>query len=686
MNFSGFLRTVSLFLLFSASQVLADIQLPALISDFMVLKKSAQTPIWGRADPGEKITVTLASQTVSTQSDPDGRWKVIFNLEKSAPGPFDLIVQGIAQKITVSDVLIGEVWVASGQSNMEWSLKFTENAKKEIAASTNSNIRQFTVKKNPSVQPLDNTEGRWEIASPETTANFSAVGWYFAKKLQTELQVPIGILHSSWGGTPSEAWTSPDAIDSVPDLQTTRERQLAQVTEYPLRRKTFVEDLQAWTKKHQREDTPTPDAPPFAASDLSTQDWVKVLLPGVVKAPGLAEAGAVWLRKEVIFPEAPSRAPGFVLPINGFDRVYWNGKLLAQTTADIFPGLGFVRRGGSYMVPRDAIQKGSNTLAIRLYQPVAPAVFFGQPALGNIVLTGEWLAKTEIAFPALPPEILATAPVAPPQPAERQYLASFLFQGMIHPLLSYAISGAIWYQGESNVARAWQYRTAFPLLINDWRRQWNQGDFPFYFCQLANFTAKNSAPVESPWAELREAQAKTLSLPNTGMAVLIDIGESDDIHPINKKDVGERLARIALARDYGKKISYSGPMLDSATFENGRAILTFKYADGGLVAQPIPKNYPVRLISGQTAPLVRNSPRSELEGFAICGEDKKWVWANAKIDGDRVVVSSAKVGAPIAVRYNWADNPSGNLSNGEGLPASPFRTDDFPAVTLDVKY
>ena len=257
---------------------------------------------------------------------------------------------------------------------------------------------------------------------------------------------------------------------------------------------------------------------------------------------------------------------------------------------------------------------------------------------------------------------------------------------MINPLIPFAINGAIWYQGEANAGRAHQYQTAFPLLIADWREQWGQGDFPFYFCQLANYMAKKSAPAESAWAELREAQSKTLRLPNTGQAVIIDIGESADIHPRNKKDVGERLARIALANDYGKSMPFSGPVFEALAIKENQAILSFRHAEGGLIAQPLGETYDVRSLTGETAPLARNSPNSELEGFAICGEDKVWVWADAKIQGDKVIVTSEKVPSPVAVRYAWADNPTCNLANAAGLPASPFRTDDFPLTTLGKSY
>ncbi|MCK9588069.1 MAG: sialate O-acetylesterase [Terrimicrobiaceae bacterium] len=684
MKFSFSLR-LAVLIAASTSCAWADVKLPAIISDHMVLEKSARVPIWGKADSGEKVTVTLNGRSAKAEAGADGKWITTLDLKDSAPGPFEMAVEG-KNKLTVADVVVGEVWVASGQSNMEFSLKNSLDAEKEIAQSANPLLRQFLVKKNPTNEPAEDTEGSWMAASPETTGTFSAVGYYFAKKIQNELKVPVGLVHTSWGGTPSEAWTSVEATDSIPDLKASRERVWAVLREYPEKKKAFTGGFGAWLKENNREDKPVVDAAAFAGGDVSTDGWVPVKIPGPVIARGLPAAGAVWLRKEVDVPGKTVTAFPLILPIDGFDSVYWNAKLLKQTTFQDFPGLGNVRRYGPFNIPASEVKEGKNTLAIRLYEPVGPAKIFGEPKAGPMSLGGEWLAKAEFGFPALDPQKIAAAPQLPTTPPGPQNVAGYLFNGMIHPILPYAISGAVWYQGESNADRAHQYRTAFPLMITDWRKQWNQGDFPFYFCQIANFMAKKSDPCESSWAELREAQSSTLSLPNTGQAVLIDIGESGDIHPRNKKDVGERLALIALARDYGKSIPYSGPVYDSMKIGSGKAVLRFKHTEGGLVAKPLPETYDVISRAKKTAPLVRNSPGSQLEGFAICGEDKKWVWADAKIDGNTVVVSSEKVPAPAAVRYAWADNPTCNLYNGAGLPASPFRTDDFPPVTLNEKY
>lgn len=669
----------------SAAAALADVKLPAIISDHMVLEKSVKVPIWGKADPGEEVTVTLDGQSVKATANADGKWAAALNLNDSAAGPFEMTVAG-KNKLTLSDVVVGEVWVASGQSNMEWVVKNSLAADQEIAQSANPLLRQFLVKKNAASEEADDTEGTWVAASPGTTGGFSAVGYYFAKKLQSELKVPVGVIHSSWGGTASEAWTSVEGIDSIPDLKASREKLCAAVREYPGKKQAFIDGLGAWIKENGRDDKPAADAAAFAGADVSTEGWIPVKIPGVVAAKGLPEAGAVWLRKEVNLPEKTASHLPLSLPIDGFDSVYWNGKLIKQTSLQDFVGTGSVRISGPYDIPAGEVKQGKNILAIRLYEPVGPAKFTGDPQAGPVSLAGEWLAKAELEFPALDPQKIAGAPQPPANPPGPPVVAGFLFNGMIHPILPYAISGVIWYQGESNAGRAYQYRTAFPRMIADWRKQWNQGNFPFYFCQLANFMAKKPDPGDSAWAELREAQSRALKFTNTGQAVLIDIGESGDIHPRNKKDAGERLALIALSKDYNKSIPYSGPVYDSVSIADSKAILKFKHVDGGLVAKPLPDTFVVKSQTNETAPLVRNSPASQLEGFAICGEDKKWVWADAKIDGKTVVVWSEKVPAPVAVRYAWADNPTCNLYNTAGLPASPFRTDDFPPITKDAKY
>jgi sialate O-acetylesterase len=662
----------------------AELRLAAVFSDHMILQRDRPVPVWGWARAGASVAVEFAGQKKAAVADAAGKWQVKLDPLPASAEPRTLVVTG-GQVLTRSDVLVGDVWLASGQSNMEWILVSTTGAEAEIAQSANPLLRHFLVKKNATEKPLADTEGQWVAASPQTSGGFTAAGYYFAKKLQTELKVPVGLVHASWGGTHSEAWTSGEAIDTVPDLKAARERLWTAIKDSQTGKKAFVDGLGIWLKENGREDRPVADAAAYAGLDVSTEGWLPVKVPGVVQAPGLPQAGAVWLRKEVNLTKTGANL-ALTIPLDGYDSVYWNGQILKQITYHDFPGAGFVRRHGPYSILPGALKVGRNILAIRLYEPVDPAKFTGVPYAGLTALGGNWLAKAEYEFPALTAEKIAAAPRPPAIVTDPQNVPAALFNGMIAPVRPYAIKGVIWYQGESNAGRANQYRIAFPLLITDWRHLWNQGDFSFYFCQLANYMAKKSVPGDSAWAELREAQSLTLKLPHTGQAVLIDIGESEDIHPRNKQDAGERLALNALAQDFGKAIPFSGPVYDAMKVEAGKVVLTFKHTDGGLVAKPLPATYIVKSQSQETAPLVRNRPDSHLEGFAICGEDKKWVWADAKIDGDKVVVWSNQVTAPVAVRYAWAENPTCNLYNGAGLPASPFRTDDFTPVTVNGRF
>lgn len=669
----------------AGTSALAKVELPAVISDHMILKKSPATHIWGTADPGEEVSVTLDSQTVKATAAADGKWLVSLNLEKSGSGPFVMEVKG-TNVISISDVVVGEVWLASGQSNMAWPLSATADASAEIAASENTLLRQFQVVKGASETPLDEVGGTWVSASPQTSRSFSAVAYYFGKSLQNALQVPVGLINSSWDGSPSEAWTSSASIDSVPNLKAARIRMTEDTKTYPERKKTYLDAWTAWVKTNHREDQSGTPAEAFAAPEISTEDWVEVSLPPSAKSSPLPAAGALWVRRMIDIDESKA---GKALLLNlgvitGYDRVYWNGELLTETTPEASPKDISVRR---YNVPAGQVKAGANTLAIRIYAPMEPAKFSRVFRIGDVDLPDQWLAKAEFQFPN-PLSSESTAAIPTPlsdPPAPSHHIPGYLFNAMIHPILPATISGVIWYQGEANTHRAWQYRTAFPLLITDWRSQWKHPKLPFYFCQLANLQGKDAAPGESAWAELRDAQSSALKLPHTGQAVLFDIGEAINIHPRNKKEVGERLARIALANDYGKDIVASGPIFASAAVEDGRIRVKFTQTAEGLVAAPVPATYTLKSASQETAPLVRNSPKSELEGFAICGADKIWVWAEAKIDGDAVLVWSDAVPAPVAVRYAWANNPTGNLVNSAGVLASPFRTDDFPAVTLENK-
>ena len=503
-------------LLTNAGAIFADVKLPAVIGDNMVLQRGKAAHIWGWAEPGEQIMVSASWRTMAwgVTANKEGRWSFEMSPPKTA-GPHEMTVSS-KNTITINNILVGEVWVCSGQSNMQWSVGRAANPDQEIAAADYPKVRLFTVKRKVASEPQTDCEGSWTMCSPETVPGFSAVGYFFGRELHKELNVPIGLIHTSWGGTPAESWTRRGALESVPDCAPILERFDEAMTKYPEAKKKYDESMIAWKEN-------------------------------VKKA----------------------KAEGKKLP----------------------------RRPGA---------------------PFGP---------GN-----------------------------PHSPAG-------LYNAMIAPLIPYSIGGAIWYQGESNAGRAYQYRKLFPAMITNWRKDWGQGNFPFLFVQLANFMAVTPEPVDSAWAELREAQLMTLALPNAGMAVIIDIGEARDIHPKNKQDVGKRLVLWALGKTYGKKLTYSGPIYKSKRTEGNKITLEFEHVGGGLIA----------------------SEGESLKGFAVAGADRKFVWADAKIEGDTVVISSDEVSEPAAVRYGWANNPVCNLYNKEGLPASPFRTDDWPGVTVDKK-
>lgn len=659
--------------LLAASALHADVKLPALFSDRAVLQKSDRVPVWGKAEPGESVTVTLGKATATTTTGADGRWRVLLNLKSAGSEPGELIVQG-KNRLVASDVLVGEVWLCGGQSNMDFPLSAFPIAKTEVPNSTNPQLREFRVKKATSAEPLDDVEGKWVIAGPQTSGSFSATGYFYGKTLQKTLQVPVGLVTSCIGGTFIETWMSREALASDPGITEGANRARAERVAFD----TYVADHKAWQAKFGRVDRRASDAQVFAAPGVDTNDWEPVTLPGALGAAGIPDGGALWLRKVIPVPSADV-VPGkgidlFLEGIRDYAEIYWNGKKVGSSDlTDV---------AHRYGIRGNLVLAGDGVLAVRIFNPAKGAEILAKGRFqGNhVMLKGEWLAKVETALQPLEGDALSALPARPAAtPYDPQNVASYLFNGMISPVIPYGMRGVIWYQGEGNWNRGYQYRTEFPALIKDWRAKWGQGDFPFYYCQVANFQARPKKPGDDWQAELREAQSLALALPNTGQAILIDIGEEWNIHPANKIDVGDRLARIALAKTYGRDLVYSGPVYAAMAVEADKIRLRFTHTHGGLIAKPL---------SGEPnmVSLVRNSPGGELEGFAICGEDRKWQWADAKIDGDTVVVWSLQVPKPAAVRYVWSNNPLCNLYNGSGLPAGPFRTDDFPMISAKNKY
>ncbi len=493
-----------------------ELKLPAIISDHMVLQQKQENPIWGWDAPGTGVTVVFGDQKKQTKAGDDGKLTVRLDPLEANATPTSLIVEGSSRR-EVTDVLVGEVWMCSGQSNMGFTVSGDWKAQIESLASNHPGLRLITVPRVGTQQLTDDFEGSWASATPENCLTFTAVGFFFGRYLHEILGVPVGLINNSWGGSAAEAWVRRASLEKDPRFATLIEG-------------WKVREAQLQTEEAQ------------ASYETALANWkVKV---------------------------AEAKAAGQVAP-----------------------------RGPS---------SPEQTLT-------------GNARPGNI------------------------------------------FNGMVYPTLGYGMKGVIWYQGESNASRAWEYGQLFPYMIEQWRAEWGQGDFPFYWVQLADYKDEVALPGDAQWAELRESQTKALALPNTGEAVIIDLGESNDIHPKNKYDVAARLVRWALAKDYGiPGIEPQSPLYRDMSADGGTVTLTFDHVDGGL----------------------RTVDVSEVKGFAVCGEDRKWVRADAKITGaDTVEVSSVEVAAPIAVRYAWADNPVCNVHSKNGLPLTPFRTDDFPMIT-----
>jgi sialate O-acetylesterase len=547
---------------------------------------------------------------------------------------------------------------------MELPVRQVNNAQQEIAEADYPNIHLFTVQRKVAVAPQADCVGSWTICSPQTIAGFSAVGYFFGRQLHKELGVPIGLINTSWGGTLAEAWTSNGALSQLEDFKAVLE-EIEQVRANPEPYdKKYQEQMQQWQKKV--DPSTLKDSAGKDCTDLDYNDsgWGQMELPVFWEQAGLEGFdGLVWFRSDVNVPETwVGKALVLELgPIDDMDVTWVNSVRV-----------GGIERAGQYGTARrykispNVVKAGRNAITVRVLDTGGDGGIYGKPeqmrlrpadapAEKGISLAGKWRYKKSFDLQSIPPQ------PSPPLRVDNANAPTALYNGMIAPLIPYSVRGAIWYQGESNASRASQYRRLFPTMIQNWRQDWRQGDFPFLFAQLANYMAARPEPSDSAWAELREAQLMTLTLPNTGMAVIIDTGDANDIHPRNKQDVGKRLALWALAKTYGKDIVYSGPLYKSMRVESSKIILSFDHVGGGLLA----------------------GGSKLLKGFAIAGADRKFIWADAKIEGNTVVVSSDKITEPVAVRYAWADNPACNLYNKEGLPASPFRTDDWLGITAN---
>ena len=509
------LPLVCLLALLSAAR--AEIKLPAIIGDNMVLQQKQSNPIWGWDAPGTEVTVSFAGQTKSAKADAKGKWTVKLDALPANAKPATMTIKGSDSRV-LKNILVGEVWICSGQSNMQWNVAGCWDGDLEIATAKFPNIRLISVPQVGTQEPQDDFKGEWAPCSPENVGRFSAVGFFYGRLLHQMLDVPVGLINNAWGGSSAEAWVRRDVLEKDG---------------------RFTNMLATWDK---------------TAKDLSS-DAAK----------------------------------------QKYEAALANWKKLAAAAKEA--------------------KKPFNT----------------------------------------------RAPQSPDQQLNGNHRPANIYNGVLHPTIGYGIKGTIWYQGESNAGAAYEYGYLFPLMIQHWRTEWKQGDFPFYWVQLADFKDEMPLPGDSQWAELRESQTKTQNaVKNGGQAVIIDIGEASDIHPKNKRDVAERLARLALVNDYGFKMPSRSPEYKSIEIKGGKAVVTLDTFGSS----------------------IRAVDAREVKGFAICGEDKKWVWANATIVGnDKVDVSSPSVPKPVAVRYAWADNPVCNLYSKDGLPVTPFRSDDFPMTT-----
>jgi len=634
----------------------ANIKLPAILSDNMVLQRNTELRIWGWADKGEKINVIFNDIKRTAKAGKDGKWMVIFPAMKEG-GPYSMSVKG-KNVIELNNIMVGDVWVCSGQSNMEWPLSRSDNAESEIAAANYPDIRLFQCPHNVQFAPVDDVEsGEWKVCTSETVSSFSAVGYFFGRNIHKDLNVPIGLLWTAWGGTVAETWISAESISQVRDfdgaLQEMKKYDPEQVV---ARRKAQIDSM---LKTFGSDDKGLIDEKAiWAEPGLDVSKWKSMKLPVLWESAGLYGLdGIVWFRKEFELPEDVA-SKGIVLhlgPIDDSDITWVNGKKVGEMTNKY-------SAERIYTVPAEVLKSGTNLITIRVEDTGGGGGIYGKPEQMKIVsgdfnlsLAGPW----KLRFSSSDIKVDLTSFISP------NSYPTLLYNGMIHPFLHYPVKGAIWYQGESNAGRAYQYRTIFPMLINDWRAKWNNPEMSFMFVQLANYMKPPDEPEESEWAELREAQLMTLQLPETGMAVIIDIGEADDIHPKNKHDVGKRLALAALKIAYYKNIVYSGPIYKSMAIEGNKAIVDFDNTGTGLKC---------------------HDRYGYVKGFSIAGNDRKFHWAKAYIENNKVVVYSDRINNPVAVRYGWANNPDDvNLYNNEGLPASPFRTDNWPGITINNK-
>ncbi|MFP3599064.1 sialate O-acetylesterase [Chryseobacterium sp. SIMBA_029] len=638
MSTCNVLKILILFTAFWVTDMVnAKVKLPALVSDGMVLQRDQNIKIWGKADVGEKVNITFQNKKYSTTANTTGNWNLMLPAMK-AGGPFTMTVN----EITLHNIMIGEVWLASGQSNMELPMRRVKPLyQEEIQSANNQNIRFFTVpQKYDFKSPQEDLDGGvWETTNQQTILNFSAVAYFFAKSIQEKMNVPVGIINASLGGSPVQAWMGENSLKKYPEYLSEAKKwqndQLIQTTESSEQALS-----KAWYSELDKNDKGVSEH--WEQSQWNDSGWSTMNIPGSWEDKEGAFEGSVWFRKEITLPKGAGAKAAFLNlgRIKDADITYINGIKAGNVTYEYPPRW--------YDIPAGVLKEGKNIITVRVLNGSGKGEFIKDKPyelhIGDqtIDLKGEWKYKIGYKMNGN----------APGQTFIR-WKPTGLYNAMIHPLTGYAIKGVIWYQGESNTAKPNEYEDLLSTMIKDWRSQWNQKDLPFLIVQLANFMEAKSQPVESSWAQLREQQRNvSLTVPNTGLAVAIDAGEWNDIHPLHKKTIGDRLALQALKIAYKENIVADGPVYESFKKEGNTIILSFKKGTDDF------------------------SPVSSLKGFAVKNENGNFVWANAAIEGNKIMVWSDAAKNPTAVRYAWADNPDqANLKNKNGLPASPFTTE-----------
>ena len=630
----------------------ASVPLPfvsPIFGDNMVMQRGKANAIWGWSKPGDVLRVEIGGHTAQAKAGKDGRWQVKLQPPKAA-GPWVMRVSGSSQTRDIKNILVGDVWIGGGQSNMALPLKFARDGDAEVKAANEPEIRYFTVSGHAAYHHTDIIQGAWQVVSPSTADSVSAVGYYFARKLHDEVHVPVGLVIDAVGGTPAESWTSAASLAALRDFdaELAELKRLADsgAPEYGNFVMHWYDQYDIGLKGH------------WQAPDFDDTEWTPVTIPGGFAELGVPDTPAVvWFRKEVTLPDPLPAGPSMIGlgSIEKMDTVFINGTSVGSSA--------WVENPRLYFIPPAALKPGRNVIAVRVLKTKPVGGFLSKPEdlnlkLGDgaqIPLAGAW--KGRLSVDARPPQPLPMAyenwPVMP----------GVLYDGMLAPIAPLAVRGVIWYQGEQNSPRGYQYRKILPVLIRDWRALFQQPDLPFYVAGLPAFQARQASPTDDDWADLRESQAMTVaSVAHTCLAVTIDTGEADTIHPKDKKPVGDRLAACALAGAYGRPVVSSGPTLASVEQLPGALRLHFAHTDGGLVVKG-----------------------DRLGEFSVAGEDGQWAWAEATIDGDAIVVSSPAVAHPLVVRYAWQSNPMATLANGAGFPAAPFRTDSYPLITQKVE-